>query len=437
MGKGFRCFSHALVGVALILAGTSTAWAHTDPSGATATGVSFSLSAFRVNADGSIGAAVFPNNINQCETVILRATLSYNTSTQNGINAAFQGGTLSITTPDGVVHPATPAGGIPCVGGTDGVICDPAITSINSLEIPFTAAVADCTATPLLSASASYTNGRAHIGADLAGVVSAGAGFGAGTNCCVDDGLVCNGIIQCDPATRGQFCLDPATGNVCDASNTNGDGQAHQGTCVAGTPVTCQDDGNVCNGPETCSETSVPPGQCVSGPPAPDSTVCSDTDGVACTTAGCDGNGTCDQNHISTCGGVGRMTGGGSIFRKGGGRMTHGFELHCNSAELPNNLEINWDKGNNFHLETLTSAVCSDDPNINPHPPSAPFDTYVGTGTGTCNGVSGATITFTLTDAGEPGKNDTATFNITGCPGGLTLSVSGNLKFGNQQAHAN
>jgi hypothetical protein len=41
-----------------------------------------------------------------------------------------------------------------------------------------------------------------------------------------------------------------------------------------------------------------------------------------------------------------------------------------------------------------------------------------------------------LTDAGEPGKLDTATFEITGCPGGLTLSVSGHLNKGNQQAHA-
>src|SRR5439155_1329547 len=34
---------------------------------------------------------------------------------------------------------------------------------------------------------------------------------------------------------------------------------------------------------------------------ASDSTPCPDTDGIACTTAGCDGQGVCDQDHIDTC----------------------------------------------------------------------------------------------------------------------------------------
>ena len=130
-----------------------------------------------------------------------------------------------------------------------------------------------------------------------------------------------------------------------------------------------------------------------------------------------------------------RMTGGGSVFTGENGfppgiRVTHGFELHC-EAVTPNRLEINWDKGNNFHLTSLTSATCSDDPTITPNPPGAGFDTYVGSGTGVCNGLAAA-ATWTFTDAGEPGKNDTATINITG---GCTLSVSGNLNSGNQQAH--
>jgi hypothetical protein len=129
------------------------------------------------------------------------------------------------------------------------------------------------------------------------------------------------------------------------------------------------------------------------------------------------------------------MTGGGSIFTKAGGRVTHGFELHCDPEIGPNNLEINWGPGNHFHLTELLTAVCTDDPTIVPRPPSADFDTYVGTGIGSCNGVDGATITFTLTDAGEPGKKDFASYEISGCPGGLTLTVSGNLNKGNQQAH--
>jgi hypothetical protein len=127
----------------------------------------------------------------------------------------------------------------------------------------------------------------------------------------------------------------------------------------------------------------------------------------------------------------GRMTGGGSVFTAAGLRVTHGFELHCDVNDVPNNLEINWDGGNNFHLTSLTTVTCIDNPAINPHPPNAPFDTLIATGVGTCNGLPAA-ITFRLTDAGEPGSVDTAAFAITGA---CTLNVSNNLDKGNQQAH--
>ncbi|HUE90026.1 MAG TPA: thrombospondin type 3 repeat-containing protein [Vicinamibacterales bacterium] len=127
----------------------------------------------------------------------------------------------------------------------------------------------------------------------------------------------------------------------------------------------------------------------------------------------------------------GRMTGGGSVFTSAGVRVTHGFELHCDPANVPNRLEINWDKGNNFHLTSLTSALCIDDEAIAPNPPAAGFDTFFGKGTGTCNGQP-ASVEFTFTDAGEPGKNDTAKIVISGA---CSLTVSGNLSNGNQQAH--
>jgi len=66
----------------------------------------------------------------------------------------------------------------------------------------------------------------------------------------------------------------------------------------------------------------------------------------------------------------------------------------------------NWDGGNSFHLDQLTKAQCKDDPAIpSPAPPAANFDTFIGTGNGRLNGVSGATATWTFTDAGEPGVN--------------------------------
>jgi hypothetical protein len=129
----------------------------------------------------------------------------------------------------------------------------------------------------------------------------------------------------------------------------------------------------------------------------------------------------------------GRMTGGGSVF-KGDTRVTHGFEIRCN-LKKPNNLEVNWPEGNNFHMTELTSAICTDDPAINPKPPKAPFDTFTGKGTGKLNGVSGAKIEFVFTDAGEPGTKDKATMKIWDNKNNLVLEVSGLLNKGNHQAH--
>ena len=130
---------------------------------------------------------------------------------------------------------------------------------------------------------------------------------------------------------------------------------------------------------------------------------------------------------------TGRFTGGGSVFMGGGMRVTHGLTLHCD-VSLPNNLQVNWG-GNRFHLESLTTAACSDDPAIEPKPPAAGFDTFKGSGSGRYNGVSGATIEFTLTDAGEPGRDDSATITIMDASSVVVLSVSGKLDRGNQQAH--
>lgn len=141
----------------------------------------------------------------------------------------------------------------------------------------------------------------------------------------------------------------------------------------------------------------------------------------------------------------GRMTGGGSVFRmEDGVRVTRGFEIHCDPTDLPNNLEVNWPGGNKFHLTSLTTAVCTDDPDIIQDPPPAPFDTFVGTGVGRHNGVDGCTIQFTFVDAGEPAAqpsgpaNAVDTAEIIISPGGSctgSLTVSGPITFGNLQAH--
>jgi hypothetical protein len=131
---------------------------------------------------------------------------------------------------------------------------------------------------------------------------------------------------------------------------------------------------------------------------------------------------------------LGRMTGGGRVLGNET-TVTHGFELHCNINTTPNNLEINWGKGNHFHLETLSESACLSDPSLSSNPPEAGFNRLIGSASGKYNGLPGATAQFTFTDTGEPGKQDLAKIEIT--VGGMTvLSVSGNLKSGNQQAHA-
>ena len=128
----------------------------------------------------------------------------------------------------------------------------------------------------------------------------------------------------------------------------------------------------------------------------------------------------------------GRMTGGGSVFTAAGQRVTHGFELRC--CGRPNRLQVNWG-GHRFHLLTVTSIRCSDDPSIQPRPPVADIDTVTLTGTGRYDGQAGATIEIRFTDAGEPGRNDTATITIRNAAGDVVLNVSNKLTFGNHQAH--
>ena len=132
----------------------------------------------------------------------------------------------------------------------------------------------------------------------------------------------------------------------------------------------------------------------------------------------------------------GRMTGGGGQIIIGDVRITRGFTVHCDIT-LSNNLEINW-PGNKWHLDKpLISARCIDDPEINPEPPPAPFDTFIGEGVGSLNGQPGSWVDFTFADAGEPGgHNDRASIRVYAPGGALVLDVPMSfLDHGNLQAH--
>jgi hypothetical protein len=162
----------------LTLLAPAAVWAHTDPPGATQTGVSVSLTAFR--SDGT--TPVLPGSVSQCgETIIYRGTLSW----AGGANAAIQGGTLTLTTPDAVAHDVTPIGGIPCLGGTDGVICTAGVTSINSQTQPYTVTLATaCTTGTTILASITYANGTAHLGPSDTGGVGASTALPIPLQCC-------------------------------------------------------------------------------------------------------------------------------------------------------------------------------------------------------------------------------------------------------------
>lgn len=134
-----------------------------------------------------------------------------------------------------------------------------------------------------------------------------------------------------------------------------------------------------------------------------------------------------------------RMTGGGSGVATipAGIDVRHGFELRCDVNNPPNRLEVNWGPGEMFHLETLTSVMCLDDPNTAAPPPGANWDTYYGTGTGRLKGGEIGTAEWCFQDGGEPGGNgvDTFTLKITDSGGNVVLFFVFSSNQGNEQAH--
>lgn len=142
-----------------------------------------------------------------------------------------------------------------------------------------------------------------------------------------------------------------------------------------------------------------------------------------------------------TEGSLGRMTGGGGQITVGDVQITRGLTLHCDIT-LSNNLEINW-PGNKWHIDKpLLSAQCIDDETVNPEPPPAPFDTFIGLGSGSLNGVEGSIVRFTFVDAGEPGGRNDLTWIRIWAPGANpeidapVLNVGPQfLDHGNLQAH--
>jgi hypothetical protein len=128
----------------------------------------------------------------------------------------------------------------------------------------------------------------------------------------------------------------------------------------------------------------------------------------------------------------GYLTGGGTIDDPS--EATHGFSLSCTADDAQHSsFTVQWDTGD-FHLHVLEATLCYDDPNLEPKPVHAGFDTLQGRGSGTCLGEP-ATAFWRLTDGGEPGTRDHAHIEIDGVSPECDLVADGFLVKGNQQAH--
>ena len=135
----------------------------------------------------------------------------------------------------------------------------------------------------------------------------------------------------------------------------------------------------------------------------------------------------------------GRMTGHGTTTTSKGIVKYEFRNTICGSEALPD-LKVSRDTDRlDFRLTAYNSRPeCFERfPGGEGHP-VAGFDSMRGTGTGTLNGVPGATVSFQFTDRGEPGRSDLATITIMAPNGGgvvLSITDSPSDLGGNIQAH--
>jgi hypothetical protein len=250
---------HVFAAGAFLLAATN-ARAHEDPPGCFESGPGIVISVMRADGvTGLVGAA------SQCETITYRVTLRK--AIESDEVCAFSGGTLTLTTPDGVVHDIDV--NVPCIGGTTAP-CDPAVDAVASGLISYTVNPADVIA-GFAIASAHYTGGVLHDGdVDTSGV-SAMAPKATPVVLC-DDGDACSQNV-CDPEQQGAAaCSNPPID--CDDHNACTTDSCGDGVCnhVAPDP-TCVP----CEGPADCNDHN------------------------ACTTDTCGENGTCERSTIPGC----------------------------------------------------------------------------------------------------------------------------------------
>ena len=265
---------------AFLLSTATSGLAHEDPPGCFRSGPAIVITVLQAD-----GTTPFVGNASECETIAYQVTLKKAFDTDE--LCAFSGGTLSLTTPDGVVHEIETD--VPCVGGTTGG-CDSSVDAIDSIPIIYTVRPEDVAA-GLVRAVARYAGGIAHDRDENTPGVSAESPKTTPVALC-DDGDACTQNV-CDPGAHGAAaCSHPPVD--CDDENACTTDTCAEGTCsnVAPDPtcVPCDtvedcDDRDACT-VETCTE-----GICLYTTPDPDCEPCGDADDCeddnACTTDTC------------------------------------------------------------------------------------------------------------------------------------------------------
>ncbi len=128
----FRLGKMIATSAALSLAGflfiATPALADIDPIGCTDNGGGISIAAFRSDGTTNIGSGTVTDG----EVIRYRATIS----ALGSPNCAFEDGTWTLTTPDGTVHPITPVGGVPRIGGAGvaSVTSDPVTYTVDHTD---------------------------------------------------------------------------------------------------------------------------------------------------------------------------------------------------------------------------------------------------------------------------------------------------------------
>src|SRR5207249_2113356 len=220
----------------------------------------------------------------------------------------FEGGSIFITTADGVRHDVTPTTGVPCVGGTTSP-CDPTVTAVFSQKLSFTINQPNCQPAGQLDGQVGAT---ANYGLPVNAVCQPTSFCGTEHNSPTDlqnvvsAQLSTQNTIMCCPAST------PCLTSLCDPSATDQLG-VRMGLCVTrnvtdSTPCAADNAGNPVTAiPGSCKTPGWEAGQCVRAHiNVTDSTACSaDNAGNpvtaipgSCKTPGCEA-GVCVRAHIN------------------------------------------------------------------------------------------------------------------------------------------